>query len=123
MSNEVLEICKQGLTAWQNAFNSQDAKGCADQYNENCVMTADPAGQFEGNEVIQAFWQGFMDQGFADVQYTNVKWEAHGDNGYILSSNWTMNKAFGVVHRELWVVEADGKARLASDHFEMLGER
>lgn len=123
MSNNVLETCKQGIAAWQLAFNSQNAKGCADQYNESCVMTAAPFGEFEGKEAIQAFWQDIMDKGFADVAYTEVKWEAHGDNGYVLSSNWTMNKAFGVVHRELWVVEEDGKARLASDHFEIQGER
>ncbi|MBF4448051.1 isochorismatase, partial [Vibrio anguillarum] len=27
------------------------------------------------------------------------------------------------IHKEHWVVEIDGKARLASDDFEVLGER
>ena len=31
LNNQVLEACKQGINAWQKAFNSQDAKGCADQ--------------------------------------------------------------------------------------------
>lgn len=34
-----------------------------------------------------------------------------------------MNKAFGVVHREHWVVQEDGHARLVSDYFEVQGER
>ncbi len=34
-----------------------------------------------------------------------------------------MNKAFGVVHREHWALEADGCARLVSDDFEVQGER
>lgn len=123
MSNQVLEACKKGIAAWQTAFNSQDAAGCAAQYNETCIMNARPFGTFEGREAIQAFWQKIIDQGFKDVDYTDVKWEEHQDGGYILTSSWTMNKAFGVVHREHWVVEEDGHARLISDDFEVQGER
>ncbi|MCG9633225.1 nuclear transport factor 2 family protein [Vibrio sp. Isolate30] len=123
MSNQVLEACKKGIAAWQTAFNSQDAAGCAAQYNETCIMHARPFGTFEGREAIQAFWQNIIDQGFKDVDYTDVKWEEHQDGGYILTSSWTMNKAFGVVHREHWVVEEDGQARLISDDFEVQGER
>ena len=123
MSNQVLEACKKGIAAWQTAFNNHNAQGCAAQYNEDCVMHARPFGTFEGREAIQAFWQGIIDQGFKDVDYTDVKWEEHQDGGYILTSSWTMNKAFGVVHREHWVVEADGHARLISDDFEVQGER
>lgn len=122
-TNTVLEACKRGINAWQTAFNHQDAKGCAEQYMENCVMDARPFGRFEGRQAIQAFWQGIIDQGFCDVAYTDVNWEPCGENGYILTSKWTMNKAFGVVHKELWVVESDGHARLASDDFEVQGER
>ena len=45
------------------------------------------------------------------------------EGGYILTASWTMNKAFGVVHREHWALEADGCARLVSDDFEVQGER
>lgn len=123
MSNQTLEACKKGIAAWQTAFNNQDAAGCAAQYNETCVMHARPFGTFEGREAIQAFWQNIIDQGFKEVDYTDVTWEEHQDGGYILTSSWTMNKAFGVVHREHWVVEEDGHARLISDDFEVQGER
>ncbi|UWZ98579.1 YybH family protein [Vibrio splendidus] len=123
LDNQILEACKQGINAWQKAFNSQDAKGCADQYTEACVMEARPFGTFEGREAIQAFWQDIIDQGFKDVDYTDVKWEEHPEGGYILTASWTMNKAFGVVHREHWALEADGCARLVSDDFEVQGER
>ncbi len=123
LDNQILEACKQGINAWQKAFNSQDAKGCADQYTESCVMEARPFGTFDGREAIQAFWQNIIDQGFKDVDYTDVQWEEHPDGGYILTASWTMNKAFGVVHREHWALEADGCARLVSDDFEVQGER
>ncbi|QIZ77060.1 nuclear transport factor 2 family protein [Ferrimonas lipolytica] len=122
-NNNVLAACKQGIAAWQQAFNRQDAAGCAAQYNDRCDMHARPFGTFTGRTAIEAFWQGIIDQGFNDVEYSEVKWQPLGSDGYILSSSWTMNKAFGVVHREHWVVEEDGKARLISDEFEIQGER
>ncbi|PSV22123.1 isochorismatase [Photobacterium leiognathi subsp. mandapamensis] len=123
VDNNVLEACKAGLQAWQNAFNRQDAKGCAEQYNEACVMEARPFGIFEGRDAIENFWQGIIDQGFNDVNYTDVTWDPAGDNGFILSAKWTMNKAFGVVHKELWAMQSDGSAKLVSDCFEVQGER
>lgn len=118
----LLAACKTGIDAWQQAFNRQDAKGCADQYQSDCVMHARPFGIFEGKEAIQAFWQDIMDKGFKDVAYTEVKWEKVGDDGYLLSSKWTMNKAYGVVHKEHWKIDQNGQAKLASDDFEILGE-
>ena len=122
-SELVLQKCKQGIADWQDAFNNQDAKGCAQQYFSDCEMHARPFGVFNGEAAIESFWQGIMDQGFKNVQYTDVTWEMLGDDGYVLSAKWTMNQAYGVVHREHWVVAADGKAKLKSDDFEVLGER
>jgi len=119
----VLEACKQGIEAWKAAFNSQDAQGCAAQYQADCVMHARPFGVFEGREAIQAFWQDIMNKGFKDVEYSDVEWQALGEDSYILSAKWTMNQAIGVVHKEVWQVQQDGKARLVSDDFEVQGER
>lgn len=120
---QILAACKAGISAWQQAFNSQDAAGCAAQYAEDTVMEARPFGTFTGREEIRAFWQNIMDQGFADVDYTEIKWEPIGEDGYLLTASWTMNKAFGVVHSEHWTVQEDGKARLIADNFEVQGER
>lgn len=121
--DHLLQACKDGIATWQHAFNNQDAAGCAAQYKEDAVMQARPFGTFTGRDEIQAFWQNIIDQGFAEVDYTDVKWKPAEGEGYILSSRWTMNKAFGVVHREHWVLDTDGKARLVSDDFEVQGER
>lgn len=119
----VLDLCKEGISAWKKAFNNQDAAGCAAQYTEDCIMEAKPLGVFKGRKEILGCWQNIIEQGFANVEYSNVKWEAAEDGGYILTSNWEMNKAFGVVHREHWIIEQDGKARLKSDSFEIQGEK
>lgn len=118
-----LQACIAGITAWQTAFNEQDAAGCAQQYEPEAVMEARPFGTFKGRDEIQAFWQNIMDQGYAEVEYSDVTWGAHERGGYILRAKWQMNKAFGVVHLEHWAVQSDGKARLVSDDFEIQGER
>lgn len=120
---QVLDACKAGITAWQNAFNSQNAEGCAEQYMQDGVMVARPFGTFEGREAILSFWQDLISKGFDEVNYTDVQWEAEGDNGFVLTANWTMNKAYGVIHREHWVIDTDDKARLVYDEFEVQGER
>lgn len=122
-NSETLALCKEGIKAWQEAFNNQDAVGCAAQYTDDCIMEAKPLGIFKGKEAILGCWENIIAQGFADVRYSNVEWEADKDEGYILTAIWEMNKAFGVVHREHWVIEADGKARLKSDSFEIQGEK
>lgn len=119
----ILELCKDGIAQWQNAFNNHDAAGCAAQYTQDSVMIAKPFGTFTGRGEIQEFWQGIVDQGFAEVEYSDVQWQPAEEHGYILTSSWTMNKAFGVVHREHWIIDTDGKARLLSDEFEVQGER
>ena len=123
MSDSVLTACKAGIKAWQDAFNRQDAAGCAACYAEGCTMLAKPFGEFKGSEQIQGVWQQIIDQGFKDVDYTQVEWAPVGEDGYILTSSWTMNKAYGVVHKEHWQVQADGIARLVYDEFEVQGER
>ena len=120
---DMLKLCKQGINTWQNAFNNQDAAGCAALYSEDCIMEGKPLGTFTGRAEIQECWQNIIDQGFSDVTYANVNWQPAQDGGFILTSSWEMNKAFGVVHSEHWLVEQDGKARLQSDSFEIQGER
>ena len=122
-TQQQIAIYKQGSEAWKSAFNNGDAAGCAAQYSENSVMEARPFGIFKGRAAIQEFWQGIIDQGFDNVEYQNTQWEESQEKGYVLSSNWTMNKAYGVVVKEQWVIEDDGKARLIYDEFEVQGEK
>lgn len=118
---KLLATVRDASEAWKSAFNSGNAAGCAAQYEENAVMIAQPFGTFKGREEIQGFWQKLIDDGFSDVEYvapTDLKVER--DDAVILSSNWKMNKAKGVITKELWVVQADGTAKLREDEFEAI---
>ena len=118
-----LDLCKEGIIAWKKAFNNQDASGCAARYSEDCIMEAKPIGVFKGREEIEACWQNIIEQGFSNVVYSNTKWKQAADGGFILTSDWEMNKAFGVIHKEHWIIESDGIARLKSDSFEIQGDK
>ena len=63
-----------------------------------------------------------VDDGFSSVEYVDPKVEVIDENSAILSSGWKMNKAKGVITKELWVLQEDGSAKLRIDEFEALGE-
>lgn len=123
MTTQVPNTFKHGIELWKQSFNQQDASGCAAQYSPNAIMHARPFGTFTGTEEIRAFWQNIIDSGYRDVEYQNTSWEQKDSSCFILRSEWTMNKGFGVVHEEHWVLQADGTAKLEYDDFEVLGER
>lgn len=106
---------------WKAAFNAGDAAGCAAQYEHAAVMYARPFGTFNGTNDIQSFWQKLITDGYADVDYIDPKIEVVDDATAVLTSKWRMNKASGVIHKELWVIQEDGSAKLREDDFEALG--
>lgn len=111
---------QQASQAWQLAFNSGDAAGCAAQYEADAVMEARPFGTFTGQAEIQAFWQKLIDDGFTDVEYLEPNIQVIDATSARLTARWTMNNASGVIHQELWVLQADGTAKLRADDFEAL---
>ena len=118
---QLLEAVRTASRAWQASFNRGDAAGCAAAYEDEAVMTASPFGTFRGRAEIQAFWQQIIDQGYSDVTYIDPRLEPVGDDHVLLSSAWRMNKAHGVITRELWVIQEDGGAKLREDAFEVQG--
>ncbi len=104
---------------WASAFNASDAEGCAAQYEHEAVMHAKPFGTFQGRDNIQQFWTNLINDGFADVVYLEPKIQVLDERSVILTSGWKMNNAAGVIHKELWVLQADGTAKLREDDFEV----
>jgi ketosteroid isomerase-like protein len=114
----VLNAVHKASEQWKSAFNSGDAAACAAQYEKNAIMRARPFGTFTGTPEIQGFWQNLINQGYSDVDYLDPKIEVIDEKSAILSSGWKMNKAGGVIHKELWVLQPDGSAKLREDDFE-----
>ena len=117
----VLNAVDVASTAWKSAFNAGDAAGCANQYEENATMRAEPFGTFTGTTEIQAFWQNLIDEGYTDVSYVEPQIGVIDSSSAVLKSGWKMNKAGGIIHKELWVLQPDGTAKLREDHFEAKG--
>ncbi len=117
-NTEVLNAVKSASTKWKNAFNSGNAAGCAEQYTKDAVMNAKPFGTYTGTVEIQAFWQKLLDDGFSDVNYIDPQIKVIDEKSALLTAGWKMNKAFGIITKELWVIQADGTAKLQEDDFE-----
>ena len=117
----VLEAVAAASEQWKSAFNSGDAAGCASHYEVDAVMHARPFGTFTGTEEILGFWQKLIGDGFSDVDYIDPKIEVLDEARALLTSGWKMNHAQGVIHKELWVLQADGTAKLREDDFEAKG--
>ena len=114
----VLTAVMSASEKWKTAFNSGDAAGCAAQYEAHAVMNAKPFGTFARTAEIQDFWQKLIDDGFSDVEYINPKIEVIDAVSAILTSEWKMNSAAGVITKELWVLQSNGEAKLREDNFE-----
>lgn len=121
MTNKTEAAAHAASQQWKAFFNAGDAAGCASCYEENAIMVAQPFGTFVGREAIEGFWQNLIDDGFADVTYVNPTFAECDDTSAVLSSEWTMNKAHGVITRELWVMQQDGSMKLREDNFEAHG--
>ncbi len=118
--NTVLAATSAASKQWQSAFNAGNAALCAAQYEPTAIMHARPFGTFTGTTEIQAFWEKLIADGFSDVEYLDPKIEVIDANSAVLTSGWKMNNAKGVIHKELWVLQADGTAKLRADDFEAI---
>ncbi len=119
----LIQAVEKASASWTEAFSNGDPAGCANAYEVNAVMTAKPFGTFTGRNSIQSFWQKLLSQGYANVRYNEPKLEVINARTAVLSSKWEMNKAYGVITKELWVLQRDGLAKLKIDAFEVLGKK
>jgi ketosteroid isomerase-like protein len=116
----VLEAVQAANQRWKTSFNTGNSAGCAAEYEKDASMSAQPFGLYNGRDEVQGFWQKLMDDGFTDAHIVDPKIEVIDDRSAVLSSKtkWKMNKAQGVIHKKLWVIQADGSAKLREDNFE-----
>ena len=117
----VLKAVNEASNKWKTAFNSGDASGCAAQYEENAIVHARPFGTFTGTVEIEGFWKKLIEDGYSNVDYIEPDIEVIDEKSALLRSGWKMNKAKGVIHKELWVLQPDGMAKLREDDFEAQG--
>ena len=105
---------------WIQHFNQGNAEACIKAYTTDAMMQAKPIGTFHGTEAIAAFWKPFIASGAQNLEYQDVQLEVVDESTVILSANWTMNVARGVISREKWVKQHDGRWLLEEDCFEVL---
>lgn len=114
----LLDAVSKASDRWKNAFNDGDASLCSEQYEVDATMEAMPFGTYKGRESIKNFWENLIKDGFTNVEYIEPKVEIIDKESALLTSGWKMNKAAGVIHKEIWVLQQDGTAKLREDKFE-----
>ncbi len=119
----VINAVKKASKHWVDSFNNGDAAGCASAYEDKSVMSAKPFGIFHGVNDIQTFWENLIAQGYDDVRYIEPVIEVINEHTAVISSKWEMNKAHGIITKELWVLQDNGEAKLRIDNFEVLGSK
>ncbi|WP_282610731.1 nuclear transport factor 2 family protein [Pelagibius sp. Alg239-R121] len=119
--NAIVAAAKAASEKWKAAFNAGDAEACAACYEQTAVVVAKPFGSFHGRSEIEALWRQVIGDGFSDVEYLEPEFTAQNDTTALLTSRWKMNKAHGVITKELWVLQDDGSVLLREDEFEALG--
>lgn len=116
---KVLAAVKAASDNWIASFNSGDAPGAANAYEDDAVMTVLPFGRFVGKPAIETFWVDIISKGLSDVKYIGPEIDVISDRAAIISSKWSMNAAHGIITKELWVLQDDGTAKLRIDNFEV----
>jgi ketosteroid isomerase-like protein len=115
----ILNAVDKASARWKTAFNAENAQVCVDQYENDAVMHARPFGTFTGIAEIKSFWQKLIDDGFSGVEYIKPRIEIFDEKSAILTSGWKMNKARGIIHKELWILQENGTAKLRADDFKL----
>ena len=121
MTSDLESAVKAASARWKACFNAGDAAGCASCYEDHARMVAKPLGTFAGRAAIEGFWRRLIEGGYADVAYVDPAIEVLDEGAAVLTSDWTMNKAQGVITQEIWVKQDDGEMLLREDHFEVQG--
>lgn len=120
---KVIKAVEKASEGWREAFNKGDAKAAASFYEEDSVTTAIPFGIYMGEDAAEGLWEYIIGSGFKNVEYMNTKIEVISSDAAVLSASWKMNKAYGVITKELWVLQDDGTAKLRVDDFEVVGSK
>lgn len=117
--SNILKAVLKASNTWKDGFNSGKASQCASIYSENAIMNAKPFGIFKGKDNIEKFWNNLIKDGYLDVAYINATIDIIDDRHAIISSTWKMNKAKGVITKELFELQSNGSAKLIDDNFEV----
>ena len=121
-TSTILNAVNDGLRRWVSAFNAGDVEGCVALYEANAVMHAKPSGTFTGTEEIRAYWQMVIAEGFGEAEFIEPKFEVIDETKVLVTGGCRMDQISGVVHKDIWVLQPDGTAKIRVDDFEMLGD-
>ncbi|PAJ76290.1 isochorismatase [Pseudoalteromonas sp. NBT06-2] len=120
MSQLIRNNVKSASLNWIKNFNNGDVQACIDRYLPSAIMQVYPFGKFNSKQEISDFWLNFAKSNPTDLVYKNIQIKVLNKKQAILSANWSMNIASGIISKELWTLADDGQWYLEEDDFSVL---
>lgn len=115
----LLKAVLKASNTWKDGFNTGKASQSAGIYAKDAIMNAKPFGTFKGRDAIEKFWDNLIKGGYSDVEYINATIDIIDNKHAVIASSWKMNKAKGIITKELFQLQEDGSAKLIDDNFEV----
>ncbi len=108
---------RQGMAAFQEAFNKRDAASLAKVYTEDARLMPFNVPMITGRAGIQSFWQAGFTRGLSYIEKTPIDVQVLG-NTAIEMSRYVVTVGDRKVQGKdmlVWKRETDGKWRIAAD--------
>ena len=108
---------KQGLAAFQEAFNKRDAASLAMVFTEDARLMPSNAPMLTGRAGIQSFWQAGFSRGLSHIERTPIEVQMLGDTAIEMSRYVITVGERKVQGKDIlvWRRGVDGKWRIAAD--------
>ena len=108
---------RQGMAAFQEAFNKRDAASLGKVYTEDARLMPFNVPMITGRAGIQSFWQAGFNRGLSHIEKTPIDVQMLG-NTAIEMSRYVVTVGDRKVQGKdmlVWRRETDGKWRIAAD--------
>lgn len=108
---------RQGMAAFQEAFNKRDAASLAMVYTEDARLMPFNAPMTTGRAGIQSFWQAGFNRGLSHIEKTPIDVQILGDTAIEMSRYLVTLGERKVQGKDMlvWRRGSDGKWRIAAD--------
>jgi len=108
---------RQGMAAFQEAFNKRDAASLAMVYTEDAKLMPVNVPMMTGRAGIQSFWQAGFTRGLSHIEKTPIEVQMLGDTAIEMSRYVVTVGERKVQGKDMlvWRRGTDGKWRIAAD--------
>lgn len=108
---------RQGMSAFQDAFNKRDAAALATVYMEDAKLMPPNVPVMTGRTAIESFWKAGFTRGVSRIEKTPIDVQVLGDTAIETSRYFATVGEKKIAGKDIlvWRRGVDGKWRIATD--------